>query len=146
MRLGFFFYKWNSIRRKARQKKIKLTSRSTNRRDCFIIIQNSLCILNTTHSEVNIPLPYSQYSNFQFVFSSRTGLPSLNFSTVVLCSSQRGCNTTFKHATGYRLHLRNIRYGDTPRTGRPKKMGLILGRKNTIFFFSKSSIPVLYYK
>lgn len=101
----FFFIKWNSILRKTTQKKIKLTRRSSNRRDCFVTIQISLCILNSTHSEVNIPLPYSQYSYFQFAFFSRTRLTSLNFSTVVLCSSQRGCNITFKHATGYRLRL-----------------------------------------
>ena len=137
MRLEFFFVRLNSILRKTTQKKTELTRRSSNKRHYFIIIQNSLCILNSTHSEVNIPLPYSQYSYFQFAFFSPTGLASLTFYTVVLCSSQRGCNTSFKLATGYGLHLRNIRYGDTSRTGRPKRMGLILGRKNTIFHFSK---------
>lgn len=63
VRLEFFFIKWNSILRKTTQK-IKFTRSSSNRRDCFIIIQNSLCILNSTHSEDNIPLPYFQYSYF----------------------------------------------------------------------------------
>jgi len=68
-----FFIKWNSILRKTTQNKIKLTKRSSKRRHWFIIIQNSIHILNSTHSEVDIPLPYSQYSYFQFFFFTRTG-------------------------------------------------------------------------
>lgn len=45
-----FFIKWNSILRTITQKEIPLTGRSSNRTDRFIIIQNSQCILNRTHS------------------------------------------------------------------------------------------------